>query len=775
MSKTLTQFRAQIGYPQNDNNQSEKFNLTGGMDIDETPALGDPGRLIFSSNYEPSFAGGYISKGGAEPVDGSRQPSAFVYYAVPVTITTPSKVPQAGGQLVTWTDPDTALGASAFFLGWEIVGGLRCIILSLVSQTLVTSDYSVAVSPFDSVLSIGVVISTATGTFATVSGDPTYLTDVGKIAQYITLSRFYAIQNVVPVQVPITNLCTGPSLGVVDFGSLLFAFRESSALNQTYLFYIDFAGNTKWQSPDLGSIVYYTNNTVQINPGDIIVGATSGATRKVVKVITMFGTIGGTDALGYMSVNTGTGNFIAGENIRAGATVVAKTPATGNIEVLNKLPAGGSYRFRRWNFTGNANDTRLYGVNGVGTAFEIQFSLGLLTNVLNFTPIITGQGLSVATFNSTPTLDKPTHIAAWQDQLFLAYRGGNLLHSGYQDPTNWTAVEGADQRVLGEDVTNLVEDVNSAMFITTRNRIYMLYGDVNENFQLRDLATTFGAYPFTAERMNGVTFLTDEGVMTYNTSGTFSNFEGDSLSVKVNSLLKAYMRSGDGPIEASISRDRNLYRLFFDGGVCFSFCIVGGQLTGIGICSYGMPVHNIWSAASTIRNTSAFSQIANSSVNPPGDKIYFCSDDGFVYQDDTGGTFGSDSRPIETSLQTQFYYGQQYINNEKYYRRMYIDVVGVDVYTNLSLGAEYDDGAGYRTPEVLENVSQYMTGGAYNQSSLYAASFYGAVGRNVIRKELHGQGVGFSLVAQSSSSIAPPHTIQAAQIAYELRKRRGWR
>jgi hypothetical protein len=391
------------------------------------------------------------------------------------------------------------------------------------------------------------------------------------------------------------------------------------------------------------------------------------------------------------------------------------------------------------------------------------------------------------------------------------------------------------------------------MIVTTQHRLRIMYGDVNENFQMRDLNTEAGAYPNTAQPIGGVCFLTDEGVNFYDQSANFGNYNGNSLSQAINSLLKAYMSTGFGAVEATIQRDHSFYRLYFDKGVCFTFCIVGKDLKGLGKCEYdlgstlsiqssggtvnvgdtlknwdgsescklvrGQPIaagdpdsintvvitdvqidpdkwakpndlggsyvyvngtllgiviraevntpRNFWSASSTIA--------PGNHDTPPPERIFFCCADGYVYEDDTGGAFGIVGNPVDFEAQTQFYYGTQAVNNEKCYRRMHIDVIGADAFSNLSLGAEYDDGPGYRNTEVMENVTDLLSTSGFDQNSVYGVGFYGGAGKNVLKKTLHGSGVGISIRFKGSSDIAFSHTAQAVQLSLALRTRRTWR
>jgi len=91
------------------------------------------------------------------------------------------------------------------------------------------------------------------------------------------------------------------------------------------------------------------------------------------------------------------------------------------------------------------------------------------------------------------------------------------------------------------------------------------------------------------------------------------------------------------------------------------------------------------------------------------------------------------------------------------------------------VAAEFDDGRGYRSPEVAEVVTNLLSASGFDQNALYGVGYYGGAGKNVLRKNLHGTGVGISLIFSGSSDIAFPHTVQAVQLAVALRSRRYWR
>lgn len=762
--------RRAAGYPQQDNNFSDRFILTGGLNTEQPSSTGDAGELIFCQNFEPNFEGGYISKGGFEPVDGQRQPSAYYYqaYKVAAIIGAPANKPN------TLTIVNDGVNFKAF-LGFETINGQLYMIVSSVLASLITADWrapgagtAIDMNPFNP----GSTIASPSGNFATLSAAFDYiasLDNTGLAARYISAARDYG-RSLIKAVGGVNG--SGRACGVFDLNGQLYAIRNNTSGGTNGDIWR--SSGASWVLVPRSTMVFFTGLNVDVNDGDVLTNVAGTITMTVNRVIIQFGTTGSGDAAGYFMSNNIAGGGAPwgnGQAIRRAGTTIAATPGSGQVQVTFNLPRDGNggatpptnYRFRRWNFSGKppnitGGGSRIYGVSAQGPAFEFD---GTTT-----TPILTGLGLTSVNPNiSSPPQERPTKIAIQADHLFLGYDGGGLQHSGLQTPLNWTAVQGADTRQTGDDIENLVENVNGTLLVQTRSRTGQIYGDVNENFQLRWNDAEAGGYANTAAKLTGAAlFLTDQGVMVQSESNDFGNFASASMSSEVNSLMRALMRDGVGVTEATVSRERSMYRLYFDNGKMLSFCVKQNQCVGVGYCDYGLTPHNFWSAPSTV---------STGGNNQPPERILFCSDSGFVWQDDSGGSFGGSF--IVGKLQTQFYRGQDNQSLMKYYRQMLVDVLGADAYTNLKFSAEYDDGADYRTAEVPEDITRYLAGGQYQAYSAYNQAFYGPSNKNVIRKQLHGQGVGISFIFRFSSNISLPFTIQAIEFIAALRSRRGWR
>lgn len=767
-TRSIVTNRQQIGFPQQDNNFSERFILSGGLNIDEPSSQGDAGSLIFCQNFEPNFNGGYITKGGFEPVDGHRQPSAFFYqaYKVASIIGPASNKPSS-----TFTIINDGVNFKAF-LGFETINGQLYIIATSVLPSLITADYRAPGSPaaVDVVnFAAGATIASGAGNFAILSNSFDYITsldNVGLAGHYIALSREYARSLIKPVG---NTNATGRACGVFDMEGQLYGIRNNIGDHHGDIYKTSGAG---WVIIPRSTYVFFSNLSADINEGDTLANVAGTISFVVGRVIIMFGTTGSADARGYfVTTSVAGGTFGNSVILRRSGIAVALTPASGSVQGEVQLPIDGvsaptpptNYRFRRWNFSGKPDTLvgggqRIYMVTGQSTAFEFDGTI--------LVPILTGLGLTSTVFNAiAPTADKPTKLAIQSDHLFLGYPGGALQHSGLQQPLNWTAVQGADTRQMGDDIENLLEHVNGTLMVQTRTRTGQIYGDVNENFQLRWNDADAGGYPDTAQKLAGsAIFLTDQGIMIQSQSNDFGNFASLSESPQVNALLRALMRDGTGVNEAAISRERSMYRIYFDAGKALSLCMQGDKCIGVGYIDMGLRPRQFWSGPSTV---------STGGSNQPPERIYFCGDDGFVYQDDIGGAFGGSF--IVGKAQTQFYRGEQQQAWMKRYRHMFVDLLGADAYTNLKFSAEYDDGADYRTIEQPEDITRYLTGAQYQAYSAYNQAFYGPSNKNIVRKQLGGQGVGISFIFTFSSNISLPFTVQAIEFEGALRSRRGWR
>jgi hypothetical protein len=117
----------------------------------------------------------------------------------------------------------------------------------------------------------------------------------------------------------------------------------------------------------VGGPATLVNSGAELVDGDPLTGATSAATATIGRVVLQGGAWASGNASGYLTLLPGYGAFVA-ELLNSGAITDIATIAGPATAVT--LPPGGRYEFVIENFYAASNMKRLYGVNGVGPAFE---------------------------------------------------------------------------------------------------------------------------------------------------------------------------------------------------------------------------------------------------------------------------------------------------------------------------------------------------------------------------------------------------------------------
>ena len=225
---------------------------------------------------------------------------------------------------------------------------------------------------------------------------------------------------------------SGPVRGVATFKGDVYAWRDNAGATACVMHKATSSG---WVAQTFGHTLAFTSGGTAFVEGSSLNGGTSLATATIDRVVKTSGNWGTSDAAGYMVLSSITGTFQSGESLSGSGGGAA---TSGGAQVAVSLPPGGKYRTRVENFYGTSSLERLYGVNGVGRAFEWDGSV--------LTPI---EAISDA------ALDKPAWIAEFSKHLFLGYGGGALMVSGTGLPLSFDSNDGAFELGLGVDITGL--------------------------------------------------------------------------------------------------------------------------------------------------------------------------------------------------------------------------------------------------------------------------------------------------------------------------------
>lgn len=652
--------------------------LGGGMDL-VTPAVAlPPGRVVASLNYEP-VASGYRRLRGYERFDGRPSPSIPNYWKVPFRLGTSIDQPGPfvpGDTVYRGASPIRArvvdvVVASGDWAGGDASGYLVVIDLRRPQNWLAEGD----------LYRNGLSVFTAP---AKADGPIELNPDFGEVAnaQYRIAARDWLIGQIQPVP------GSGPIRGLWTFGDAIYAVRDTADGTKAALYRALWSRVTfGWLMADIGwRVDFESGGPEQLIEGRSFVGQISGTFGHVGRLVLESGSWAGGDAAGYI-LGWSPGGFQPGEpadmTLAYSTDVVAADVMTIAAAAPLTLPAGGRYSFVTHNFHGAADLARVYGVSGEGPAFEFDPA------TLIFHPIATGAAD-----------DRPRHLAVHRQSLFLAMPGGSLQFSQVGEPTGFDGALGAGEIAVGSEINALVSLPN-ALGILCEDNIAILYGSDSSDYQLDILIREAGAFEHSAQKIGRLVYMDNRGLRGLDASQAYGNFAMGTVSRVVAPLLEDYRRDGVRPAASFVCRTADQYWLFFDNGTGI-IAYMGGEQPQILPVDLGRAV----SCAASVEVDG-------------GERLFFGSDNGFVYELNKGTSF--DGQPIEHYLRLPF----NHFGSPQQRKRIHQVVVDLEAAgpATLSVSADLDYGAsaGIETQQLVVTTG----GGAIDSlgsNELYFAS-----------------------------------------------------
>lgn len=625
--------------------QTRYFPVQGGEDLKTPPLTINPGRMIYSKNYECDMNGRPRRIDGFERFSGKPAPSAASYWIINFDAGTAEIT---AGQTVTGaTSAATGIAVydgtveSGSYAGNDADGYL---ILTQVSGTF-QDDENLQVAAATKCVADG----TASERGASTDEDD---------ATYIQAAIEYARTQIAVVT------GSGDILGGFVLNDKCYTFRNNAGGTAAVLYVQSATGFT---AVDLGlKLAFTSGGTTEIAEQDTITGATSGATATVERVVVESGTWGAGTAAGYFVLSGQTGTFQS-ENIDVGASSNLATIA-GDSAAITLLPSG-TYETFAHNFFGQAGSLRIYGCDGVNTGFEFDGTV--------FCPISTGA-----------TTDTPIHVRVFKEHLFFQFPGGSVIHSGTGYPLKWDAASGAAEIVLSDVGTGMEVLQGGVLAMWCRNSTHLLYGNDSTDWVKKDFSTESGAIEWSIQRMGQMMFLDDYGVTTLAAVQEFGDFGSRTVSEAVRPVIDDKKTLTDLTVQSIRVKAKNQYRLFYSDntGLCFTFS--GKKLLGITRLDYGMPVKCTW--------TGEVSGV---------EKLFFGSTDGYVYQLDSGTSF--DGSAVEAIGRLPFGHLGSPENYKRFYKAVlevsgtatitwvdeydYGETAGAEISLDISAGGGYWD------------------------------------------------------------------------------------
>ena len=670
--------------------QYDLIRLAGGVD-QVTPTLSlPPGVARQAANFEASITGGYSRIAGYERYDGRPSPSAALYNILICTLTGTVAV----GNTVT--------GQTSTATGKAIA----------VTSTQVVITRETGTFQAGETLKVG---ATAVGSIDSIQGvDPDGYQDA--VYRNMAADDYRADITVVPG--------SGDVLGVAIHAGNVYAWRNNIGATAAIMYK---ASSSGWTAVNLGSYIGFDTGSTEILVGSTLTGQTSGATTVVAKVVLESGAWSTSDATGQIILGATTGTFQVGENLKVGAATHAHVALANTA---NAFPPGGRYETTTANFGGGGANNKLYGVNGVGRAFEFD-------------------GTTFVTIRTTMPTDTPTHLAVHKQHLFLSF-GASLQFSAIGDPYRWDPVLGAGEIAMNGLVSNLIalpgDQSSGALAVYTRHDTSVLYGTSSADFALSTFNSGTGAMPYTAQNMDQSYVLDDRGIISLGTSLNFGNFVPASLTMTLRPFLSTRINLATA---SSLNREKGQYRVFFSDGSALYMTILNGKLLGT------MPVELLDPALCTVEGESSAGEVMQ----------FFGSDNGMVYQLDKGTSFDGD--PIAANFNLVFN-STRSPRVLKRYRHASVEMTG-NYYAEIQFG--YD--LGYRTQYLSQALDETHT--ADLRSSYWDSMIWDNFvwdGSDVLPSEIGitGTAENMSIRISSYSDILQPFTVNSVIVHYTPRR-----
>ena len=672
--------------------QTSSYQLRGGLDL-VTPGIRlAPGRVLEAQNYEPA-PDGYRRIAGYERYDGQPKPSEAYYWLLILDRNVSGLsngdivngvTSGASGKVLHSRDSHLVLhGVSGNFIANETIKKGN----TTIGQTTERVHHGNARDDADN--------------------------------QHWTYQAHQAARNQIGA-VP----GSGPIRGLTACKGKIYALRDNQAQSACILHK---ASNQGWQAMPNGHQIRFQQGTSVFEEGQLLTGASSGAKGTIVRVILDDGHWDNADGSGRMILRDVSGNFSNNESITSPTTLANQADGEGKFAAddgIYQLKPGGKFRILGYNFYGKSDHYRLYGVDGVNPPFEIVDDIIL--------PLQTER-------NTT----QPTHIAAYQNHLFLGYPGGSLVHSGVGEPHAWSAIKGASELAIGDDITGLLASVRNNLIIFCRNKISVLAGTSPLDWAVQEFSSETGAIEGSVQKLFDPIFLDDRGVRSLATTEQYGDFKIGTYSKNIDPWLNAKR----GKLTCSLRvRKKDQYRLFFSDGSGLILDISKGEPEFMPIL-FPDPVH-----------------IAVSLEDAQGEEILLMSGEGgFVYEMDSGASF--DGAAIDAVLRLPFTNLASPTQNKRFLKAIF--ELDAAPNTHLQFNADFS----YGDPDLPTHGEQDFTisgAGTFWGMSDWNAFYWSSQIEGVAEAHLEGFGTNLSIVILSSSALTP-HALHGVTLHWSPR------
>ena len=671
--------------------KEEYIRLSGGLDQISPAITIQPGSAITAHNYEPSTVGGYDRIDGFEIYSGQPSPSAGTYFYCAVST--------IGATIVG----DTITGATSGATGKVVVASA-----GVLAITKVTGVFNSATENF----TVAAVVQGAMTSIPLSRGQPAGVDDA-------TTLNLVADDYRADIAAPTG---TGAIRGLALLKGVLYSFVDKDATNG----YIYKATASGWSVIPMYYTISFTAGNLLVADGTTVTQLVSGATGVVKRHVLDSGAYSGGTGVGRFILTSITGTFNATDALQtSGVTRATASSLSTQIAILK----GGRYETVQYNFAGSTDTIRLYGCDGVNKGFEFDGDV--------YIPINTGM-----------TTDTPLHVVAHKKMLHFTFKA-SLQSSSIGFPYQWSAVTGASEIGMGDDVSGMLSQPGDVLAVATRNSTKQLQGASIATFFLDDLAPEVGAIPYSMQNMGVAFWFDDRGVIQITRTPSYGNFENATVSRKVQPLVDA-MRVV--LVASTVYKTRNQIRFYGSAGTGIIMTQVDGERgPEYHFSEFTYPV-NVSCAVS--------GEDANGK-----DVIFFGADNGKVYQADRGSSF--DGAEIEAFVRLAFNHSKS-PSTIKRYRKAILEFSATG-YSSIRMHPDFSYGSSEVSQHLVQSTAIQGSGGVWDVDN-WEGFYWDSTLIASPEIQIDGSGTNIGLVFYSKSDIDLGHTIQGVTIHYTPRR-----
>ena len=403
------------------------------------------------------------------------------------------------------------------------------------------------------------------------------------------------------------------------------------------------------------------------------------------------------------------------------------------------LPSGGDYRTRTYNFTNVADADSVFGVTGVGEAFEFDGT--------NYIPIF---------FPDFPST-WPFLVDIHQERLHIGFEGGQWVMSVSGSPRVFNALLGSTTYSAGSELVGSRKIHGNALAIFTESSVWLLLGTgiLDDATQIRDWQfiehdSSIGAVPGSIAEKGPPIFISGTDYRVVTPTDDSAGYKTNTILEKIQPLLEDNV---EDIVAALWCRTKSQHRLFTSGGKAIYSTFDSGKPRGGIPQSFGsVPVLHVWST-----------------IEDSVEKIWFLSSTGYLYRLDSGNSF--DDGYMEGSFRVSFFH---YGNNRrlKNFPQMELEfdspvLLTGDTEITYAVNHAYGD-SGYPRP-VVDTVGSTgidSAGGFYGANEGYSLFVWGGPVVSKIVAYLDGSGPNMSILVKYKTKYDNPFTFLAATVDY---------